>query len=92
LHAYRNARSAAYYLKDKLKQNARTKAWNAAHPEKKRASSTLNNAIRAGKIKRGSCEVCGKLNAHGHHEDYTKPLVVRWLCSLHHRIEHRKHK
>jgi len=29
-------------------------------------------------------------NIHAHHDDYSKPLQVRWLCDLHHREHHRK--
>ena len=41
----------------------------------------LNNAITAGTINREPCTMCGKEQAHGHHEDYSKPLLVVWLCS-----------
>lgn len=50
--------------------------------------SQFNRAIRTGAIKRGCCEVCGKPNADGHHDDYSKPLNVRWLCRTHHIKEH----
>ena len=51
------------------------------------ARYTLGNAIRDGRIKRMPCEVCGGF-AEGHHEDYSRPLDVRWLCFAHHRAEH----
>jgi hypothetical protein len=46
----------------------------------------LNNAIRDGKMLRHTvCEVCGSsLNVEAYHDDYTKPLIVRWLCKKHH--------
>ena len=50
-----------------------------------------NNAIKAGKIVRQPCAVCGVEKVHGHHEDYTKPLEVDWLCSKHHMERHRKY-
>lgn len=46
----------------------------------------VHNAIRDGHMVRGNCEVCGEL-AQGHHDDYSKPLEVRWLCRVHH-VEH----
>ena len=45
------------------------------------------NAIRDGKMERLSCEVCGA-KAQAHHDDYSKPLDVRWLCFKHHREHH----
>ena len=49
------------------------------------ANYTLNNAIRDGRLKRGPCAVCNTTeNVHGHHDDYSKPLDVRWLCERHH--------
>lgn len=53
------------------------------------ARSAVNNAIRAGKIAKGACEVCGtEKRVHAHHDDYAKPLLVRWLCAVHHKETH----
>lgn len=60
------------------------------YPERVRASSLLCSAVRAGKVTRGSCTVCGEPNAQGHHEDYSLPLEVVWLYAKHHREIHRK--
>jgi hypothetical protein len=53
-------------------------------PEKVRAPQALRRAVKRGEIKRQPCEVCGNPRSQGHHDDYSKPLEVRWLCSLHH--------
>lgn len=45
-------------------------------------------AIRDGKIKKKPCEVCGSLDVQAHHDDYSKPLEVRWLCVPHHNEHH----
>ena len=50
--------------------------------DKRRANQKVNNAIRSGKMKRQLC-FCGK-KAHAHHDDYTKPYDVVWLCPKHH--------
>lgn len=50
----------------------------------------MTAAVNLGKLKRMPCEVCGDPKSHGHHEDYSKPLDVQWLCSKHHRAVHTK--
>ena len=36
------------------------------------------------------CERCGSTNAQLHHDDYERPLDVRWLCPACHGLEHRQ--
>jgi hypothetical protein len=43
---------------------------------------------KRGLLKRLPCEVCGLDEAERHHEDYSKPLVVKWLCRKCHLAEH----
>ena len=47
-----------------------------------------SNAIRDGRIVQQSCAVCGNAKTQGHHEDYSKPLDVVWLCVRHHQDRH----
>ncbi len=55
------------------------------------ARSTTNNAIASGILFRKPCEVCGiNMNVEAHHDDYTQPLNVKWLCIKHHKELHRK--
>ena len=67
------------------------KAWRAKYPNKYKAEQALNNAIRDGKIdKPKQCEVCMTNNkVVAHHDDYSKPLSVRWLCQACHMQWHR---
>ena len=58
----------------------------AKHPERNQARVIFACAIRAGVIKRGCCEFCGNPKTEGHHENYDRPLDVRWLCKEHHRM------
>lgn len=53
-----------------------------------RARHLVTRAIKTGRLKRGPCEVCGALDVHAHHDDYDKPLQVRWLCQQHHQAHH----
>ena len=50
--------------------------------------SYLNVYLKRGVIQRQSCEVCGSKKSEAHHNDYTKPLQVIWLCRLHHLAHH----
>jgi ribosomal protein S27AE len=44
---------------------------------------------RAGKLIPQPCEKCGTSeDLQMHHEDYSKPLDVRWLCAECHQDEH----
>ncbi len=46
-------------------------------------------ACKSGKIKKQPCEICGSTHrVAGHHDDYSKPLDVKWLCPKHHGILH----
>ena len=58
------------------------------HREKQKARSAVTRAVSRGKLFKGACEVCGDLKVHAHHDDYAKPMVVRWLCQAHHEELH----
>lgn len=62
--------------------------WDAANPKAKWAHASVRSAIRRKLIERQPCEVCGEPETDGHHDDYDRPLAVRWLCRLHHRHHH----
>jgi hypothetical protein len=47
-------------------------------------------ARKEGRILSQPCEVCGNPYADAHHEDYSKPLELRYLCTRHHMQYHRK--
>ncbi len=53
------------------------------------AQRVLNQALKLKEIKRLSCEICGNEKSHGHHDNYNKPLKVRWLCAKHHKEIHK---
>jgi hypothetical protein len=75
----------------KLAHKKAVARYNGANPEKQHARTVLNNAVRDGKLVRGLCERAGESCAgavHGHHDDYSQPLKVRWLCDKHHKDVH----
>ena len=74
------------------KQRSEPKAeWCKRNPEKKAAATLLAGAIKSGRLQRQPCEKCGA-KAQAHHDDYAKPLDVRWLCPKHHGEHHRQQR
>lgn len=66
------------YLKykiDKMKSNARSYA---------------KVYLKRGLIKKTPCVECGNEDSQMHHEDYTKPIEVIWLCRKCHMERHRE--
>ncbi len=60
---------------------------------RKWCNRTLSRAVDAGLIKRPEvCPVCDRRAlVIGHHDDYNKPLDVKWMCdSCHTRYHHTK--
>lgn len=57
-------------------------------PVKRKARNIAQSAIRRGRIKRQPCRDCGSRKVHAHHQDYSKPLEVVFLCELCHKAEH----
>lgn len=69
--------------------------WRGINPEKHKASQELRKAIWRGEIEKPKeCSKCKKRKRiiHGHHEDYSKPLEVRWLCVSCHGKERKAEK
>ena len=60
----------------------------SASPDARRAHLIARKAIKDGKLIRKPCEVCGARPVDAHHNDYDRPLDVRWLCQKHHRRFH----
>ena len=78
-------KSANYRSMGKAQPPSRAvrKKWLCRNPEKRRAHSMAGNAVRNGKItKPGKCDTCNTPaeDLEMHHEDYSKPLDVKWLC------------
>lgn len=65
----------------------RTQAWRVKNPEKYQAHLEVKKALYHGQIQKMGCVICGG-KAQAHHEDYSKPLEVIWLCHTHHANHH----
>lgn len=88
IQAYDRMRGSLPHRLELVKANAgkypqSSKAWRKRHPEKYRAHVMVNNGLRDGRLeRRDTCENC--LSAvrpvQAHHDDYSRPLDVVWLC------------
>jgi|SRR6187402_2286050 len=58
-------------------------------PQKKEmAQDAVTSAYASGRLVMQPCCVCGKVKTHAHHESYSEPFRVTFLCSRHHRERH----
>ena len=85
IRAYDRARGCRH-------RNGYLKEYKKRFPNKYKAGNIVSNAIRDKKLFKKPCEECGTAeHIHAHHDDYSKPLNVRWLCAAHHKQWHDEH-
>lgn len=85
------------YMKEYRAEHRKEHAISSAeqrmkHKDEYAARRMLNHAIRDGKVQRQACEECGAEVAEAHHDDYNRPLEVRWLCKACHVKWHMNNK
>jgi len=83
------------FIKWQRENRDRTRQYNRNDNKlKRKARSKVAYAIKTGKLLRKTiCEECGEDGSlHAHHDDYSKPLDVRFLCRKCHSLLHRKDK
>lgn len=80
------ARQAKY----RRASSAGKRRWDAQNREKRKAHKAVEVALTKGAMLRQPCARCGNPRAQAHHDDYSRPLDVMWLCSLHHGERHRE--
>lgn len=83
------------YCKDchnEYSRQNRKKHSQLSESQKKKANarSYLNVYVKRGVVKKQKCYCCGSKDAEAHHEDYSKPLEVIWLCRPCHLDYHSK--
>ena len=91
----RQAKIEYYREYDKARGNrqgaAYQKWYRAKNPMRARAHRMVAYHVRAGNMTAKPCENCGsEERPHAHHDDYSKPLDVRWLCPACHAAVHPK--
>lgn len=64
-----------------------SQSWRQEYPNRRRAQGLVQHALRAGRLQRQPCWICGA-KAVAHHPDYDRPLDVVWLCQPHHKQAH----
>ena len=75
----------------RAKANEAQARWKDRNVIKRRCHVVTGNALRDGRLVPRPCERCGHaINVQAHHEDYTKPLEVVWLCPPCHGARHRE--
>ena len=68
---------------------ARAKTYQKS--DKRACNIIVGNAIRRGQLVKQPCTRCGTTDHnHAHHEDYTQPMDVTWLCRSCHGERHRE--
>ena len=89
----RKSNTARYYRKNKekilAKQRINRDPVNHYRDKRKiRAQNYINGEIRAGRLEREECAICGSIETEGHHPDYDRPDWVIWYCKKHHAQHH----
>lgn len=84
---YRREYAIKYYENNKEIIKFRQKIWVNNNKEKTKAHGKVNYAIKCGGlIKPNTCSKCGIISKiYAHHNDYSMPLQVIWLCSICHK-------
>lgn len=76
------AKKREYYRKSRQKIIKQRE--EPVNKQKTKCRALLGYARRRGYITVRPCEVCGNPKVEAHHDDYTKPYDIRWLCKRHH--------
>lgn len=75
--------------KEAIAESQRRYLKNPKNKKKHNAHWKVFKAKESGELLKNPCEVCGSKDSMAHHDDYDKPLDVRWLCGKHHKEWHR---
>lgn len=87
---FRNPCKACHVIRTREGMSAEAKRKKGRMSKERSACKKVYRALKAGKLTKGECEGCGSLDVQAHHDDYNKPLEVRWFCQTCHDIVHGK--
>ena len=76
----------------KLNEKAAKRRERPDEKFKYHARQMVRLALRNGLLEKDVCSICGIDKVDAHHEDYTQPLKVVWLCRKHHLQLHKMEK
>lgn len=94
--AWYNSPAGQKYMKEWRARNrkrrvAHARAWDKRNPDRVMVYNIVKSAVKRGILKKGPCAECGiRGKTEAHHEDYSKPLDVKWLCRRCHRAHDRR--
>ena len=79
----------AYFARNPQKVAECRERWKAKNMHKHLAHGRVRYALKAGKLTKPShCQLCWQQHTkiQGHHQDYSLPLEVVWLCEPCHQL------
>lgn len=87
-------------MRPQLRYGAENHFYRGGERAEDRAHNIVEKAVQRGVLVPQPCEVCGangvmadgRRDVQAHHDDYSKPLYVRWLCQRHHHEWHKHNK
>ena len=95
LHRLKNIEKIRFYDRARAKNKERRlqasailKRWRQSDKRIGVAHNAVARALKNGQLEKKGCEVCGNEKSHAHHDDYNKPLSIKWLCAAHHKARH----
>lgn len=76
-----------------IQSQGRQADWRRANSTAYECHKAVGRALKRGDLVKQPCQVCGATDEHAridaHHDDYSKPEAVTWLCRSHHVRFHR---